>query len=204
MFAGEVIVATNHDIDQLYPEIAESREIVRCGLDMMRVAPPTPMVLPGPVLTGWSLLRYEGFAASPSLDLLRASLTAQEPDLVSLDINQMYTQLPDGSILVGDTHYRGVDATPFQSEGSFEQLERITRDLFGWETCEVLERWQGVYASSPTPYVNLSPETGVTIATVTTGIGMSTGLGLAESNIASLFGEINNHQHDPLTMKEIV
>lgn len=35
---ANVVVAVNHDIDQLLPEVAERHGVVRCALDMMRAA----------------------------------------------------------------------------------------------------------------------------------------------------------------------
>jgi FAD dependent oxidoreductase TIGR03364 len=192
--ADTIIVAVNHDIDQLFAEVAQAVGIRRCGLDMMRVrvepaggpdAP--PFALPGPLLTGWSMLRYSAFAASPAAAALRARLERQHPQLMALDLNQMYTQLPDGSLIVGDTHYRGQSVTPFQQEGAFDALTAITSELFGGARLQVLERWQGVYASGPDEFLVESPVPGVHIVAATTGIGMTCGLGLADSVIAELF-----------------
>lgn len=192
--ADTIIVAVNHDIDQLFGEVAQAVGIRRCGLDMMRVrveaagGPDAPsFALPGPLLTGWSMLRYSAFAASPATAALRARLERQHPQLMALDLNQMYTQLPDGSLIVGDTHYRGQSVTPFQQEGAFEALAAITSELFGGARLQVLERWQGVYASGPDEFLVESPLPGVHIVAATTGIGMTCGLGLADSVIAELF-----------------
>lgn len=193
--ADTIIVAVNHDIDQLFGEVAQAVGIRRCGLDMMRVRVELPdsgpgaqpFALPGPLLTGWSMLRYSAFAASPATAALRERLERQHPQLMALDLNQMYTQLPDGSLIVGDTHYRGQSVTPFQQEGAFDALAAITGELFGGARLQVLERWQGVYASGPNEFLVESPLPGVHIVAATTGIGMTCGLGLADSVIAELF-----------------
>ncbi|RZU63868.1 FAD dependent oxidoreductase TIGR03364 [Microterricola gilva] len=189
--ADTIIVAVNHDIDQLFGEVAQAVGIRRCGLDMMRVRvelpAAQPFALPGPLLTGWSMLRYSAFAASPATAALRERLERQHPHLMALDLNQMYTQLPDGSLIVGDTHYRGQSVTPFQQEGAFDALAAITSELFGGARLQVLERWQGVYASGPDEFLVESPLPGVHIVAATTGIGMTCGLGLADSVIAELF-----------------
>lgn len=186
--ADTIIVAVNHDIDQLFAEVAHAVGIRRCGLDMMRVRVEQPgFALPGPLLTGWSMLRYSGFAGLPTIGALRTRLEQQHPQLMALDLNQMYTQLPDGSLIVGDTHYRGQTVTPFQQEGAFDALESVTRDLFGGARLQVVERWQGVYASGPSEFLIESPLDGVHIVAATTGIGMTCGLGLADSVMAQLF-----------------
>ena len=188
--AGTVIVAVNHDIDQLYPEVALRDGIRRCGLDMLRVDAGLRAPLPGPVLTGWSLLRYGAFAELPAATLLGERLRREYPMLAELDLNQMYTQLPDGSLIVGDTHYRGASVSPFQDETAFEQLLQLTGELFGVPRPRVLERWQGVYASGRNDFLIDEPEPGVHLVAATTGIGMTTGLGLAEHVIASVCDSI--------------
>jgi hypothetical protein len=49
----------------------------------------------------------------------------------------------------------------------------------------VIERWQGVYASSPRqPFLLAEAAPGVTVAIVTSGVGMTISLGLAEKTFA--------------------
>ncbi|ANJ28516.1 TIGR03364 family FAD-dependent oxidoreductase [Agromyces aureus] len=187
--ADEIVVAANHDLDLLYPDLAERHGIERCGLDMLRVAANLTAPLASPLLTGWSLVRYGGFAATGAAGALKRRLHAEEPMLAALDLNQMYTQLPDGSLIVGDTHYRGTSIAPFQPEAAFEALLDVTRELFGLSEVRVLERWQGVYASGPSDFLIERPEPGVSVIAATTGIGMTTGLGLAEHVVAGITGE---------------
>jgi hypothetical protein len=61
--------------------------------------------------------------------------------------------------------------------------------LFGLDRGQlrVRERWQGVYASAPEDFLVASPADGVRVVSVTTGIGMTTGLALGESVIESLY-----------------
>lgn len=187
--AGRIVVAVNHDIDQLYPELAEKRGIRRCGLDMLRVDAGLRAPLEAPLLTGWSLIRYAAFAGTPAAVRLRERLHGERPELAALDLNQMYTQLPDGSLIVGDTHYKGETITPFQQQGAFDTLLAETSVLFGVPRPRVIERWQGVYASAPQEFLVEEPEPGVHLVAVTTGIGMTCGLGLAEGVIAEALGE---------------
>lgn len=177
--ADRVVVCTNHDVDQLFPALAEAAEVVRCRLHMLRAAIPLAFPLTTPLLTGWSLLRYSGFAGMPSAGALRTALAEALPEGIRWDLNQMYASPPDGSVIVGDTHEREVDAPPFQDEDGFRLLLAETERLFG-APVRVLDRWQGVYASSSRQeFLVERPVPGVDVVTVTTGIGMTTGLGLA-------------------------
>ena len=180
---GAVIVAANHDIDHLMPDLAERTGTVRCALDMMRVAAPLPRLLEAPLLTGWSLVRYGRFEASPATARLRERLHGERPDLAALDLNQMYTQLPDGSVIVGDSHVRGIQPSPFQPEAAFDAFLAEMRALFEIDRIQVLERWQGVYASGPSEFLIEEAQPGVHVIAATTGIGMTTGLGLAEHTL---------------------
>jgi FAD dependent oxidoreductase TIGR03364 len=188
--ADQIVVAVNYDVDQLFPELSAAYEVRRCGLDMLRVAMPGLRApLAGPVLTGWSMLRYSGFGVSPSLRAVRARLHDENPAFAALDINQMYTQLPDGSVIVGDTHYRDTAVTPFQQESSFDVLLDATADFFGQDraSLQVVERWQGVYATAPEEFLVEEPLDGVHVVSVTTGIGMTTGLGLADRVVSEIY-----------------
>ncbi|WP_040162803.1 TIGR03364 family FAD-dependent oxidoreductase [Microbacterium gorillae] len=182
--ADLVVVAVNHDLDQLLPELAESVGVVRCGLDMLRARIALPRPLPAPLLTGWSLLRYGRFSGMGETAVVRQRLHAERPDLAALDLNQMYTPLPDGTILIGDTHVRGASIAPFQPEAAADALADEVETLFGARV-DVLERWQGVYASGPDDFLVTEPDERTVVLAATTGIGMTTGLGLAENTLAA-------------------
>lgn len=186
--AGQIVIAVNHDIDQLLPELAERQRVERCALDMMRAAVTVRHPLSAPLLTGWSLVRYGRFADSPEGALLRERLHAERPDLAALDLNQMYTQLPDGTLIIGDSHATATTPAPFQPEAAFAAFLDEAEVLFDMPTPRVLERWQGVYAKASGDFLVERSETGALVLAATTGIGMTTGLGLAEENLTAAFG----------------
>ncbi|MBO9578480.1 MAG: TIGR03364 family FAD-dependent oxidoreductase [Microbacteriaceae bacterium] len=182
--ADAIVFALNFDVDQLFPAVAEAHGVERCGLDMLLA---DGVGLRVPVLTGSSLLRYSAFSSTPSAAAMRARYERDDPAIFARDVNQMYTERPDGTLLVGDTHTVGTHVKPFQDEAAFELLLRLSRELFGREL-RVRQRWQGVYAKAPQDFLRVAPAERVRIVSVTTGIGMTTGLGLAESVIDELFG----------------
>nr|WP_201471172.1 TIGR03364 family FAD-dependent oxidoreductase [Microbacterium hydrocarbonoxydans] len=186
--AGAAGIAVNHDIDQLLPEVAERVGVVRCALDMMRAAVTVRHPLAAPLLTGWSLVRYGRFADTASSATLRERLHAERPDLAALDLNQMYTQLPDGTLIIGDSHATATAPEPFQTEAAFTAFLAEAEALFDMPAPRVLERWQGVYAKGPQEFLIERIDEGVLALAATTGIGMTTGLGLAEENLAAAFG----------------
>lgn len=83
-----------------------------------------------------------------------------------------------------DRHVREITASPFQSEERFEVLLTEAKSLFGVDRIDVTERWQGTYCSAPgSEFLLDEPVHGVHVVTVTTGIGMTTSMGLALANV---------------------
>ena len=181
--AQTIVFAVGHDVDQVFPHIAEAHGIERCGLDMMLA---DGVGLQIPVLTGSSMLRYSSFASAPSTADVRARYERDAPSIFEYDVNQMYTERPDGTLLVGDTHTVGTAIEPFQDEAAFELLSRLGTEIFGMPL-KFRQRWQGVYAKGPGEFLCESVSDGVRAVSVTTGAGMTCGLGLSESVIDDLW-----------------
>ncbi|MCK2216967.1 TIGR03364 family FAD-dependent oxidoreductase [Actinomadura sp. ATCC 31491] len=177
--ARHVIVAVGHDVDRHFPGLAEAAGLRRCVLRMLRVADPHGRRVEPAVLSGFSLLRYDGFAACPTLPALRARLTAERPELTGIGLNLMLTQRPDGDLTVGDTHAYAATPEPFDAEELDRHILAETARLLGAARLEVRERWRGVYAAAPEPFLVATPMPGVRVVSVTSGIGMTTALGLA-------------------------
>lgn len=183
--AERVIVCVGHDLDVLYPELAEEYQVERCALQMARVAAPAGLTLVPAVLTGTSMLRYPAFAETDAAAALSVEMAAEHPELVSIAANVMFTQRPDGTLLVGDSHRYGPTQDPFLAEETTRTLVDAISGILGIEL-EVIERWQGVYASSPLQsFLIAEPRPGVTTAIVTSGVGMTISLGLAEKTFGT-------------------
>jgi hypothetical protein len=138
------------------------------------------------VLTGTSMLRYPAFVETDAAAALRAEMAAEHPELVDIVANVMFTQRPDGTLLVGDSHRYALTQDPFLTEATSNTLLEAVARILGASSLTVLERWQGVYASSPRqPFLIAEPEPGVTAAIVTSGVGMTISLGLAEKTFST-------------------
>jgi FAD dependent oxidoreductase TIGR03364 len=187
--AERTIVCVGHDLDYLYPALAADREVERCALQMMRVEPPSGMVLRPAVLTGTSMLRYPAFAETAAAQELRTELTSERRDLLEIGANIMFTQRPNGTLIIGDSHRYAATVDAFQSEKTSTALLAECERILGVDRLRVKERWQGVYASSPRqPFLIEDVAPGVTVAIVTSGVGMTIAFGLAEKTLAALAG----------------
>ncbi|GAA2999246.1 TIGR03364 family FAD-dependent oxidoreductase [Kitasatospora albolonga] len=181
----QILVCVGHDLDHLFPEPAERHGIERCRLNMARVKAPAAFRTDSAVLTATSMLRYDAFTAQPSAARLREEVLAHRPELVEIGANVMFTGLPDGTILAGDSHHYDDTTPPFLDERVSRLLLDAIADVLGVERLEVLERWQGVYASSargPLLVRDLAP--GVRALSVTSGVGMTLSFGLAARTFA--------------------
>ena len=182
--AQRTIVCVGHDLDYLFPELASEREVRRCGLQMMRVVAPGGMTLRPAVLTGTSMLRYPAFAETGAAKQL-AGETSEE--LLEIGANVMFTQRPDGTLIVGDSHRYDATMDPFQAEATSALLLAEISRILGVPELKVIERWQGIYASSSLqPFLIEEPVPGVTVASVTSGVGMTISFGLAERTLNAL------------------
>ena len=90
----------------------------------------------------------------------------------------MLTARPDGTLTLGDTHAYATTHDPFGDERLDDLLlDEAARLLGGRPT--VRSRWNGIYASAPEPFLVAEPMPRVHVVSVTSGIGMTTALGLA-------------------------
>ncbi|MBB3049900.1 FAD dependent oxidoreductase TIGR03364 [Prauserella isguenensis] len=184
--ARHVVVAVGHDVDRHFPALAEKRDVERCSLHMLRVADPHGRDVDSAVLTGFSMLRYRAFAACPSHAAVRSRLNREHPGLVDAGLNLMFTQLPCGDLTIGDTHSYQATVSPYRAETLDELVLAETARLLGVRSLTVRERWTGVYASAPEPFLVETPCAGVRVVAVTSGIGMTTAFGLAPAVLDDL------------------
>ncbi len=187
VLADRVIVAVGHDVDRFFPELADEHGVLRSRLRMLEADAPAGVTVEPGILTGTSMLRYDGMSSTKAAGALRDVLAQEAPELGEQGVNLMFTQrLPHseaaGRLVLGDTHRYGLTETPFEDEALDELLLAEFRRLLGVDHLTVRRRWRGVYASSPqSPYLVAEALPGVTAVSVTSGIGMTTALGLAAS-----------------------
>ncbi|MFF9642976.1 TIGR03364 family FAD-dependent oxidoreductase [Kitasatospora aureofaciens] len=175
-----ILVCVGHDLDYLLPDVAEDHGIERCRLTMARAAAPEGFRTDSAVLTATSMLRYDAFTARPSAARLREEVLGHSTELLEIGANVMFTRQPDGTLLIGDSHHYDATTPPFVDECTYELLSDAVARVLGVPRLRILERWQGVYASSPRgPLLVRDLAPGVRAISVTSGIGMTLSFGLA-------------------------
>jgi len=184
--AARAVHAVGHDLDRCYPRIAEEAGVRRCLLRMLEVAPPGDCRIAPAVLTGTSMLRYGAFTRTRAAAEVRAEIEARAPELLDAAVNLMLTQRPDGSLVLGDTHHYGTTHLPFDDDCLVQLVLREGARLLGGPLT-VRRRWRGVYADSPsTDFLVAAPNSHTRVVAVTSGIGMTTGLGFAPAVLDDL------------------
>ncbi len=185
--ASRVIVCVGHDLDYVHPETAEPFAVNRCGLQMALVRPSTPVTIKRAVLTGTSMLRYPAFAETSAGAELKKALIAGSPELMAIDANLMLTQRPDGTLIIGDSHHTETTLDPFLIEQTSDTLLTAATQLLGAGNFQVLQRWQGIYATSKQQdFLIKEVAPNVTAVSVTSGIGMTISFGLARKTFEQL------------------
>ncbi|MDH5147818.1 FAD-dependent oxidoreductase, partial [Brevibacterium casei] len=186
--ADHVIVCTGHHLPALFPELAAEAELVECALSMTLAATPEHVRTDAAILSRTSLLRYDAFATMPAAEAVRDEVARSAPELLAVGANVMFGPRPDGTIIIGDSHEYGRSVDPFIPESTTDVLLAEAACVLDQPTgFSIRQRWQGVYASSPTrPLLVETVDERTTVATVATGIGMTIAFGLAERTLTAL------------------
>ena len=185
--AKQVFVCVGHDVDYLFPDLAAEHRIQRCALQMSLAAKPAGLNFAPAVLTATSMLRYPAFTDMPAAEALRSEVEAKQPELLDIGANVMFTQRPDGTVIMGDSHHYHRTADPFLDESVTTTLNTEIAARIG-QPLEIIQRWQGIYASSDVaPILVRDVQPGVTVVSVTSGVGMTLSFGLAHRNISRLY-----------------
>lgn len=186
--AGMAVVCPGDDFISLYPELLADAGLVRCKLQMMRLASPG-FTLPAPVMSDLGLVRYGGYADLPAAGALRERLEAEQGDALANGVHLIAVQDADGALVVGDSHHDAATPDPFVSDS----VDRLILDEWqaatGHQAPPVLQRWIGTYAKGPKDSVIAAPHPRVRLALVTAGNGASTAFAFGEEVIADLFEE---------------
>lgn len=177
--AEKIVVATGHDMDRLFPGLAEEAGIERCLLHMLETDAPAGSRFDPVILTGTAVLRYGGLSTCDAADSIRERMRRDSPELMDAFVNVKMSQRPNGRLVLGDTHAYAHTHDPFKDESLDALLLREFERLLG-APLTVRRRWHGEYASSSgEDFFVREPEPGVLLACVTNGTGMSTGMGFA-------------------------
>jgi FAD dependent oxidoreductase TIGR03364 len=180
--AETIIVAPGDDFQTLFPRTFSQSGLTRCKLQMLRTVPQPAGWQLGPSLAfGLSFKHYPTFQVCSSLEALKERIAQELPDCERWGIHVMASQTARGEITLGDSHEYGLEVNIFDNPAIDDAILDYARQHLRLPSFAISERWYGVYPKHPEfPYLRFSPAPGITVITVTSGIGMTLSFGIAE------------------------
>lgn len=189
--AEHCMLCNGRDVKLLFPGFFAESGLVVSKLNMMATYPQPEVVLPGNILTGLSIRRYESFQSCRSWQGLDPARV--KPELKQWGIHILFKQRRDGSIIIGDSHeYAAVtdqdDLSIYYNDMHINELMLAEAakimDLPDWRLAQC---WTGFYAQhDELDIVEHTIDSRIHIATGIGGKGMTTSAGYALHHLQAL------------------
>jgi FAD dependent oxidoreductase TIGR03364 len=183
--ADRLLICSGHEVRLLFPEVLANADLVVSKLQMLKVAPVAGLDLPGNILTGLTIRRYEAFEACPSF----ADLITPEPlaELKKWGIHILFKQAIDGSIIVGDSHEYApateAEDLGFHTQEYINQLMLAEAQRIVQFPLVVQQAWAGFYSQTKAEIFEHTITDSIRIITGIGGKGMTSSAGYAEATI---------------------
>ncbi len=189
--AEKIIVCNGSEFQYLFPAIFAESDLEISKLQMLQTVPQQQVKIPGNILTGLSIRRYESFRDCPSY----AAIKSKEPDdsfWKRWGVHILFKQGQDGSVVIGDSHEyadaNAVDKLDFMIKDAINQyILQEARKIFHLDDWSIQQSWYGIYSQCKTQDVflyDVAPH--LHIVTGIGGKGMTASPGFAEANLARL------------------
>lgn len=191
--ADHVIICNGSDFQLLFPERFKNSRLILSKLQMMQTVPqPKDYCLPGSILTGWSIRRYEAFSECPSYAEIKEKENKSSPQHM-WGVHILFKQAADGSVILGDSHQYAPVANPellgYDLDMNIDRfMQEEASKIIDLPNQEIRYRWFGVYSQTPEGDVyQESIDEKIHIITGIGGKGMTASAGFAEESINSIF-----------------
>jgi FAD dependent oxidoreductase TIGR03364 len=148
--AERTLVCSGYEFQALFPEIYVQSDLQAVKLQMLLLERQPSQRIPGSVLTGLSIRRYEAFQECPSFAAVKA---AEDPQSLAKQwgVHILFKQAADGSIILGDSH-EYADAAQAETLGTTTNtaINQFMLDeaakIFDLQNWSLRETWNGTYA----------------------------------------------------------
>jgi len=187
-----VIICNGSEFKNLYPEHFNKSDLEVSKLQMMQTKPQKNYVLPGSILTGLSIRRYEAFYECPSFTTIKAK---ENPDALEKKwgIHILFKQAADGSIILGDSHQyadaKNKDDLGFDLDMDIDNfMIQEAKKIIDLPNYEIQNRWYGMYSQCKTKDIfEHTIGNNIHIITGIGGKGMTGSAGFSKENINKIF-----------------
>lgn len=189
-YAEKAIVCSGYVFNLLFPKVYKNSGLILSKLQMMKTIPLKQFNLKSNILSGLSIRRYESFEQCPSFKNIETPNHLIE--LKKYGIHILFKQLPDGSIIVGDSHeYAPVEEIENLELGIQEHINTLMKEeakrIVSIEDKEYGQSWAGFYAQHPKGIFEYNVSENVLIRTGIGGKGMTISAGYCEEKIKQIF-----------------
>ncbi|WP_438425546.1 TIGR03364 family FAD-dependent oxidoreductase [Aquimarina macrocephali] len=190
--AEKVIICNGNEFKNLYPKLFNESDLEVTKLQMLQTKPQSRYQLPGNILTGWSIRRYEAFTECGSFAEVKSQ---EDPDSLQKKwgIHMLFKQAPDGSVIIGDSHTYA-DAKHIEDLGYDLDMNiddfMITeaQKIIDLPTYDIQHRWYGMYSQCKTKDIfQKTIGSNIHIITGIGGKGMTGSAGFAKENSIRIF-----------------
>jgi len=197
----KVVICNGSDFQSLFPRLFCGSDLQATKLHMLKTNIQPTQRIPGNILTGRTIRRYESFAECPSY----AAIKAREDNNTfakEYGIHMLFKQLPDGSIIIGDSH-EYADAKDQDDLGNDldNNINRFMMDeamkIFDLQTWKIEQAWYGMYSQCKEQDIfQHSIEDCIHIVTGIGGKGMTGSPAFARENIYKIL-----HQEEKIEVQ---
>ncbi|MEP7110571.1 MAG: TIGR03364 family FAD-dependent oxidoreductase [Ferruginibacter sp.] len=184
--ADIIFVCSGPDFETLYPETYSTLPLTKCKLQMMRLASqPGDWRIGTALCGGLSLIHYNSFKVSPSLNDLRLYYRQEMSEYINWGIHVMVSQNGRGELTIGDSHEYGLNPDPFDKHFINKMILDYLKQFAIFKDWSVTESWNGTYPklTNGETDIFISPEKEVYILNGLGGAGMTMSFGLAEEMV---------------------
>ncbi|RQO29935.1 TIGR03364 family FAD-dependent oxidoreductase [Taibaiella sp. KBW10] len=190
--AAHCFICSGREFKLLFPEVFAGSGLIVSKLNMMATYPQQHTKLPGNILTGLSIRRYESFSSCDSYALLDP---AEVPaDCAAYGIHILFKQRIDGSVIIGDSHqYAPIqeqdDLNIFYNDMAInEVMLREAKKIMQLDNWAIAQNWTGFYAQHEDEIFCHTIGDRIHIVTGIGGKGMTTAAGFAQHHVSAILG----------------
>lgn len=191
--ADQLILCNGDEFSTLFPELFAETDITLVKLQMMEtVTQKDTLKIPGSILTGWTIRRYESFQECPSYQAIKAK--KNELDFQRrFGVHILFKQTAEGSVILGDSH-EYADINNRDDLRLFETNEVVNSFMVDAASkimdldYKIARTWIGCYSRRKSGEIyHHTIDDRIHIVTAIGGKGMTGSLGWAEEHINKLF-----------------
>lgn len=193
--AERTILCCGSEFQSLYPERFRNSDLETVKLQMLRLRPQQSVSMPGNILTGLSIRRYESFSQCPSWATIKAAEPA-DSFAKKWGIHILFKQEADGGIILGDSHEY---AKASQSSTLNFDLRSDVNDYFVTEgqrifdlpSWEIDVAWHGIYCQTghPSGIFKQTIDDRIHVVTGIGGKGMTSSAGFAKHHLKEIYND---------------